>query len=385
RHGRSVAQRPVLYIVFCLLFTGLCSLGFFNFYMESRPEKLWIPQNSDFVTALEWQKEEFPNTVRIEMVLYEADNVLTPVVVQEMYRIYKEVADIKVEDQFGVSKNQTNLCFRVPVSGKSTNVDLKGEKSGGLAVQTDWSVVLKDQIYCGVLALIPKECLQLGILELWGDNPAVIQALTQQDIINDINTANLSATYLYPLNFTEFLGGIERNSSGHIVSARAAMHQWMMAVNRTAVNLAYFEDMSGLTSAVDPGLYRWEGEFIKVLLNDSLRPDGVAVYASSERSFGEISENTIMGDVTFLIAGNVILYIYVTLMLGRFNLVEQRPLLSLIGLFSTSLAVLISFGLCSACGLDYGPVHSILPLLLLGLGVDDMFVIVQCWTNLPEQ
>lgn len=41
-------------------------------------------------------------------------------------------------------------------------------------------------------------------------------------------------------------------------------------------------------------------------------------------SFGEISGNTISGDVLFLIAGNAILFIYVTMMLGRFNLVEQR-------------------------------------------------------------
>lgn len=51
--------------------------------------------------------------------------------------------------------------------------------------------------------------------------------------------------------------------------------------------------------------------------------------------------------------------------------------LSILGVVSVFLAVLISFGLCSAMGVFFGPVHNILPLLLLGLGVDDMFVILQ--------
>lgn len=50
-----------------------------------------------------------------------------------------------------------------------------------------------------------------------------------------------------------------------------------------------------------------------------------------------------------------------------------------------AMAILVSYGLCSAFGVFYGPVHSILPFLLLGIGIDDMFVIVQCWSNLNKE
>lgn len=57
--------------------------------------------------------------------------------------------------------------------------------------------------------------------------------------------------------------------------------------------------------------------------------------------------------------------------------------------FIFTLQFIVSFlifllGLCSAFGVFYGPVHSILPFLLLGIGIDDMFVIVQCWNNLSK-
>uniref|UniRef100_A0A2P2I6N8 Niemann-Pick C1 protein-like n=1 Tax=Hirondellea gigas TaxID=1518452 RepID=A0A2P2I6N8_9CRUS len=382
RHGRRVASRPVRYIVACFVFTGLCCLGFLNFFMETRPEKLWIPQESDHVMAMSWRAENFPSKQRIELALFEADNVLTPMVIKEMYRVYRQVAAITITDEFGQEKNQTNLCFRVPALGQSS-MDFLPTST---LTSTDWSIVFGSTIYCKVRSLIPEQCLQLGLLDIWGDDEAKIMSLTQQDIVNDLNTVTVSKSYLFPMDFSQFLGGIERNSSGHIVRAKATLYHWNMEINSTAVELAVSTSMvSGMDTEVDGPLLAWEGEFIKQVLNDSERPRGVTAYITTERSFGEISGDTILGDVAFLVMGNTVLFIYVNLMLGRFNFVEQRPLLSMIGLLSTYMSVLVSFGLCSAMGLPYGPVHSILPLLLLGLGVDDMFVMVQCWNNLPVQ
>lgn len=59
--------------------------------------------------------------------------------------------------------------------------------------------------------------------------------------------------------------------------------------------------------------------------------------------------------------------------------------MSLTGIASVAMAIVVSYGLCSAFGVFYGPVHSILPFLLLGIGIDDMFVIVQCWSNLNKE
>ena len=48
------------------------------------------------------------------------------------------------------------------------------------------------------------------------------------------------------------------------------------------------------------------------------------------------------------------------------------------------LAIIASFGLCSLLGLSYGPMHTMLGCLLVGLGVDDAFVIVQEFNNSEE-
>ena len=56
--------------------------------------------------------------------------------------------------------------------------------------------------------------------------------------------------------------------------------------------------------------------------------------------------------------------------------------LSVLGILNVGLSILVSYSLSSAMGLMYGPMHSSLPFLLLGLGIDDMFVIVQTYDNL---
>jgi len=45
----------------------------------------------------------------------------------------------------------------------------------------------------------------------------------------------------------------------------------------------------------------------------------------------------------------------------------------------------VAIGLMSLIGLPYIPLHAMLPFVCLGIGIDDMFVIVQCYNNLDPK
>lgn len=62
--------------------------------------------------------------------------------------------------------------------------------------------------------------------------------------------------------------------------------------------------------------------------------------------------------------------------------IELQGMLGAMGLFSVGMAFAASIGVCSLLGIPYGPVHTSLPFLLMGLGVDDMFVMMACWRKL---
>ncbi|KAK7067473.1 hypothetical protein SK128_020367, partial [Halocaridina rubra] len=133
------------------------------------------------------------------------------------------------------------------------------------------------------------------------------------------------ATTGYPTNFTDLLGDVERDESGiKILRAKSSLTSIFMEINRTEVNEGGTISENGGSEEVDIGLFNWEGEFISVLSDTSERPEGLTTYFQSQRSFGEIAGETIVGDVFFLAVGCLILFIYVTVMLGKFNMVETR-------------------------------------------------------------
>jgi len=45
-------------------------------------------------------------------------------------------------------------------------------------------------------------------------------------------------------------------------------------------------------------------------------------------------------------------------------------------------AFVLAVGVCSLIGIPYGPVHTSLPFMLLGLGIDDIFVINASWKQI---
>merc|ERR1719450_1200531 len=79
------------------------------------------------------------------------------------------------------------------------------------------------------------------------------------------------------------------------------------------------------------------------------------------------------------------MFCYASVMLGRVNCLEHRTMLAVAGIVGGVMGIIVSYGLCSGAGLFYGPMHSVMPFLMLGIGIDDMFVIVQCWQTLGKE
>ena len=82
--------------------------------------------------------------------------------------------------------------------------------------------------------------------------------------------------------------------------------------------------------------------------------------------------------------GYLIMFLYTIVMLGNLNLVHVRLYLTITGLFSIGMGMVISMGISSLLGFPYTPMHGVLPFICLGIGIDDMFVIVSSYYNIMK-
>ncbi len=104
-------------------------------------------------------------------------------------------------------------------------------------------------------------------------------------------------------------------------------------------------------------------------------PEGTSVYGAAKRSFFDEFERNVNSNFPQLFVGAGLLLTYVTLNLGRFNVLEQRVALAGLGICVIGMSVASSYGFCFYVGSYFADVHPIIPFLLLGIGVDDMFII----------
>jgi len=419
--GKYVSKHPYLVILICAFLTALSGLGFLNFRMEHKANMLWIPETSEYNINQDWLDHHFKKIERNQVILYKSKNVLTPESLREMMRVYKRVMQIEVD-----GKTFQDMCARVPIANifqtkrrrkrqaiisqleQSTheeefkdywdyyeyededyeeeiepirvNYHKYGHKSDD-SNYDDSTDGLPDNIYCDLVTTLSEKCILTSLLEIWRYDETLIETASQQEILDAVNLLYRSPWYGYDTRFEKILGGVERNESGHIVAASIAQMFWRTKVPEDAVIVN--SQGSGLElELADQATLDWEEQFLEIGFNESTREHKFIPQAA--KSFGDVSSDAIFFDAFLMAGGFILMFMYTFIMLGKMNCVEVRLYLSIAGLISIGMGLVVAWGLSSALGFPYTPLHAALPFLCLGIGIDDMFVIMQCWNNLKR-
>ena len=335
-------RHPFAVILFCVIFAGISSLPYILDFKEEKDQlELWVPRNSEYYDNSKWIRANYPSKSRWSQVLLTTtyENILTVENIRKLFHIHAMINSLESENG---TRYYEDICSQWPKRGTEN-----------------------------------RKCREGSILELWavnGDYEGTNQTLLQKtsdEIMSDINTIKLSGISGLPVNLNGYLGSINKTSD-IVESARA-------------LQMSFPADLARPGSTVEKS-EEFEQEFIYFLDNYSsqITNDPVSVQYFCQKSFSDAIGGTIRGDLKFLSMGFIIVFIYIMLMLGKFNSVEQRAYLSLLGVVAILLGTAVSYGVCQLFGVWYGPMNSILPFMLLGIGIDDMFVIVQGLTNIQK-
>ena len=329
-----MARYPAVFIVVSVVMTVAASFGFLVMEEETDGLKLWSPQDSEFTKNTVWLQTTFPSNSRFSSIIIVADNVLEPEIVRQTFALLKEIKNIK---------NST--------SGTS----LWEQKCMRTAFQ---------------------KCLEMSILEAFMtpaheyDEAAISGLSSVEEVRGVMNTAAASGVTGGPFTPASYLGSIEY-SGQEIVSAKA------MQVRLLGVNGEGGQEGDDVTMLFE--------EKLIAMVNDRSFTGGMTAYPLTMRSFGDIIGGSIGSDLNVLAAGYLLIFVYVLINLGKLNAVEHRVWLSVGGVVAVLMGVATSFGLAAFMGVFSSGMNQLLPFLMLGIGIDDMFVIMQAFESLNSE
>jgi Niemann-Pick C1 protein len=118
----------------------------------------------------------------------------------------------------------------------------------------------------------------------------------------------------------------------------------------------------------------WEETFGDRFDEWKLTTTGANFYLFTIASLKVSFVSDIEADINLLGAAIVLVALYTCLFLGSFSPIHCRCIVALTGLLTIGLAYSAGFGILYAFGMKTTGVHQLMPFLLIGVGVDDMFV-----------
>ncbi|ELT93330.1 hypothetical protein CAPTEDRAFT_224358 [Capitella teleta] len=151
-----------------------------------------------------------------------------------------------------------------------------------------------------------------------------------------------------------YLGQIQKNDSGYIMGASGAKQVYSVT------------EAEGLS----------QSDFVDVIstAKDTYSSLDDVLYFTRD-SFAEDSQ-IVIDDLFLLAVGYVLIAIFACLYVGRIHWVHNRIWVGFSGFIALGFSLIVSIGLSSYSGYVSSPIEATLPYLLIGIMVDNMFVLV---------
>ena len=164
----------------------------------------------------------------------------------------------------------------------------------------------------------------------------------------------------------EAIGGIFRDNNGHIKGARATLSVYFLKgdnqMNETERSLRK-QFQNELKDALI-------SNFQSVMEEAALE---IIVIHGAKQENGDPMRH----DQSLLAFGGLLVVMHLVISFSKFNTIEQRIGLGFCGLLSIGLSIVSMNGLGKLFGLPLNVIQTLVMVILVGIGADDMFVVVQ--------
>mmetsp|Transcript_16582 Transcript_16582/g.36034 ORF Transcript_16582/g.36034 Transcript_16582/m.36034 type:complete len:965 (+) Transcript_16582:64-2958(+) len=363
RLGMLVTARPVVTIVVMIVVAALFCIGLLAFEQESRATELWVPQGTEALENEKFVEDNFGTQGRF----------LNTIVTGKPTDSAPENAPEGAPKSANVANQAAVLAF-IQTVGVSYSTSAKDEDSGNTVTLQSFCETSSD-------ASGLTFCTSFSVLDLFFDRnfltndsngqPDFLQTIKAKvDTLSDTQVRQILTDGPYVT-----WNGVQMEKAGVVAQVNGADESLYIGAFRiTQLLQSEIEVVNG--EEIDHRASAWESQWTDDMV-EFRTSSALNVEFESASSQEDSLSTALNGDIGLFTIGFVLLIVYTLLFLGQFHFVYSRWVAGLVLFGTIGLALGSTYGLSSAFGLFFGPVHQVLPLLILGLGVDDGFVIVR--------
>uniref|UniRef100_A0A8C2XCL0 Niemann-Pick disease, type C1 n=1 Tax=Cyclopterus lumpus TaxID=8103 RepID=A0A8C2XCL0_CYCLU len=367
--GSFCVRRPTLVILGSLILVAASSGGLFFMRITTDPVELWSSPSSQARQEKDYFDSHFGPFFRTAQLI-----ITTPLTDTFIYSPYFGGSDVP----FGAILDK-DILHQV--------LDLQLSIEGLIATYEGQSVTLKD-ICLAPLAPFNNNCTILSVLNYFQNSHAVLDHVVGDDFYV---YADYHSHFLYCVSAPASLNDTTMLHDPCLGTYGGPIFPWLALGgydetnynNATALVITfplnnYLNDSVRLGKAL-----AWEQEFIKFMKN--FNNPNLTVAFSAERSIEDEIDRESNSDVGTIVISYAIMFIYISLALGHINscrrvMVDSKISLGIAGILIVLSSVSSSLGLFSYFGVPLTLiVIEVIPFLVLAVGVDNIFIIVQTY------
>jgi predicted RND superfamily exporter protein len=290
---------------------------------ETAIDKLWVPQNSRAKSEQSIVEGQFGESPRYAVLLWhQSTDVLAPSVLAALLKFEADVDAISVG-----TDTYAQLCKKA-------------------------------------FSMPGAPCVHRTVLDFWHRNETLLKRGFRHGIHSFVNTNATSAAGI-PIKESSVLGEVVRDADGVVLKAKTLKSSWLLSPGSTTI------------SAVKDWELQFEALAAKFRIDELGGADLVFVTTDSLERELELAgkDNIKLGA-----AGTILILLFLmSLMVNTQDSVKSSAGLAIGGLICILLSMLAGVGLALHLGVLFTPITLIILFLVLGVGVDDMLLMMACF------
>ncbi|XP_044629465.2 NPC intracellular cholesterol transporter 1 [Equus asinus] len=369
RWGSFCVRNPGCVVVFSLAFIAACSSGLVFVRVTTNPVDLWSAPSSQARLEKEYFDAHFGPFFRTEQLIIRAPHGHV-----HTYEPYPSGADVPFGPPLALE-----VLHQV--------LDLQTAIENITASYNNETVTLQD-ICLAPLSPYNKNCTIMSVLNYFQNSHSMLDHKVEDDFFVE---ADYHTHFLYCVRAPASLNDTTLLHDPCLGTFGGPVFPWLVLGgyddqnynNATALVITfpvnnYYNDTEKLQRAL-----AWEREFINFVKN--YKNPNLTISFSAERSIEDELNRESNSDVFTVVISYAVMFLYISIALGHIKscsrlLVDSKISLGVAGILIVLSSVACSLGIFSYIGIPLTLiVIEVIPFLVLAVGVDNIFILVQTY------